>query len=328
MNWRDVPKTEIHLHLEGAAPPAFIRELAVEQGVQLEGVFDADGNYAWRDFAEFLQCYTRACTVLNSPDAFRRLAKAVLRQSATQGVVYTEIFVSPDFCGGGDLGAWREYLAALNEGADAVPEVECRWIGTAIRHLGPEPAIRDARVLAATAGGRLTGFGMGGEERYLTAADFAPAFAIAGDAGLGLTSHAGEMVGPDSVRETLDHLKVTRIGHGVRSIEDAALVDRLVADGITLEVNPGSNVALSVFPDWETHPIERLRQAGVNVTISTDDPPYFHTDMTHEYDMMNRTFGWTRADFDASNRCALEAAFCDDATRARLMTHFTETTNA
>ncbi|MBB5515067.1 adenosine deaminase [Rubricella aquisinus] len=325
MNWQTLPKTELHLHLEGAAPPAFIQELAVEQGVELNGVFDAFGKYQWTDFAEFLDCYTRACTVLNSPDAFRRLAEAVLRQSAEHGVIYTEIFISPDFCGGGDPVAWQEYLAALDEGADAVPEVECRWIATAIRHLGPAKAIRDARITADSVGGRLTGFGMGGEERYLTAADFAPAFAIAGEAGLGLTSHAGEVVGPESVRDTLDHLGVTRIGHGVRSIEDTDLVSRLVAEGITLEVNPGSNIALSVYDDWADHSVARLRDAGVKVTLSTDDPPYFHTTMTHEYEMMNRVFGWTRADFDAANRLAMEAAFCDDATRTRLMTQFTET---
>lgn len=323
-DWARVPKTELHLHLEGAAPPEFIRMLAEEQGARLEGVFDAEGAYAWRDFAEFLECYRRACSVLRGPEEFQRLTEAVLTASAAHGVVYTEIFVAPDICGGGDPVAWEEHLAALEAGADAVPEVETRFISTAIRNLGPERAEDAARISAATRGGRLTGFGMGGEERHLTAADFARAFGIAREGGLHLTSHAGEICGAQSVRDTLDHLKVARVGHGVRAIEDPALVDRLVAEQIVLEVNPGSNVALHVVPDWPDHPIDRLRRAGVPVTISTDDPPYFHTDMTREYDMLSRTFGWTVVDFNAMNRTALDAAFCDPATRARLMPLFPE----
>ena len=101
-------------------------------------------------------------------------------------------------------------------------------------------------------------------------------------------------------------------------------MDRLAAEGIVLEGNPGANISLSVFPDWSAHSIDRLRRAGVPVTISTDDPPYFHTDMTREYEMLAATFGWTARDFDAMNRTALDAAFCDDATRARLKTHFPE----
>lgn len=321
MNFVEIPKTELHLHLEGAAPPAFIRQLAAEKGVSMEGVFDGNGAYVWQNFVEFLATYERACEVLKTPEDFGRLVAAVLEEQAAHGVVYTEMFLAPDFCGGGDLVAWKEYLAAMTEAALSSP-VEARFIPTCVRHFGPEQARVTARVSAETAGGLVTGFGMGGDESQHSAADFAYAFDIAREAGLGLTSHAGEIEGPDSVRETLDHLKVSRIGHGVRSIEDPALVKRLADEGVVLEVCPGSNISLGVYADLKAHPITALRDAGVIVTVSTDDPPYFHTDMTAEYQGLSESLGWTRDDFDAINRNAMKAAFCDAETRAAMLAKF------
>ena len=160
---------------------------------------------------------------------------------------------------------------------------------------------------------------MAGEERHLRPADFAAAFAIAEEAGLGLTCHAGELAGAESVVETLDHLKVTRLGHGVRAIEDPSVVQRLVDEEVVLEVNPTSNIAIGVFSDLASHPITRLRDAGVAVTVSTDDPPYFHTTLPAEYDALVEHHGWTEEDFRAANRHAMRAAFCDDETRARIL---------
>lgn len=316
----DMPKLELHLHLEGAAPPAFIRQLAAEKGIALDGVFDAEGAYAYRDFEGFLRVYEAATEVLKSPGDFARLTTAVLEQSRAQGVIYTEAFISPDFCGGRDLGAWRDYLAAIEEAAAGVDGIEMRGIVTCIRHFGPEKAREAAICAAQTAGGFVTGFGMGGNEGMFSAADFAPAFALAGEAGLGLTSHAGEFGGPGSVRETLDHLKVGRVGHGVRAIEDADLMARLAAEGIHLEVCPGSNTALGVYMNVDAHPIDRIRKSGVDVCISTDDPPFFHTTLTQEYAALEAAFSWDAATFRDINRAAARAAFCDAATRAELLT--------
>ena len=325
-NWQTVPKTELHLHVEGAAPPEFIRTLAAEKNVDLSRIFNADGSYKWSDFAAFLKTYEAACSVLKTPDDFRRLLEAVLDVSAANGVVYTELFLAPDFCGGGDVEAWKDYLAAFETGADnalAKHGIEARFISTCVRHFGPEQAVKIANCTVAAPSKRLTGFGMGGEERYLSAQDFVPAFAIAAEADLGITSHAGEICGADSVRETLDHLPVSRIGHGVRSIEDPELVKRIADEGILLEVNPGSNICLDVFPSWDKHPLDQLRKAGVPVCVSTDDPPYFHITMTSDYTNIADTFGWSEADFNETNRAAMDAAFCDDDTRQRIMTKFT-----
>ncbi|MEM9268284.1 MAG: adenosine deaminase [Pseudomonadota bacterium] len=320
--WREVPKVELHLHLEGAAPPAFIRQLAAEKGIALEGVFDPQGGYKWHDFASFLETYHAAFTVLQTPEDFGALAQAVGEKSRSDGVFYTEIFVCPDICGAGDPGAWSAHLDAIVAGLDQVDGLESRLIGTVIRNLGSERAEAMARVIAQTDHPRLTGFCMAGEERFGRAQDYTRAFQIAQDAGLGLTSHAGELAGAHSVAETLDHLPVTRIGHGVRAIEDPALVSRLAEAGTVLEVCPGSNIALEVFASWQDHPLNALREAGVAVTVSTDDPPYFHTDLVAEYEAISATFGWTRAEFDQANLVALEAAFCDAETKARLKEMF------
>ena len=315
---RDSPKIELHLHLEGGAPPDFIRAVAREKGADLSGIFRADGGYAYRDFRHFLQVYEAATGVLTSPEDYARLTTAVLQESASNGVVYCETFLSPDFCGGGDVGAWRDYLTAIREAADAAEAahgITLRGIVTCIRHFGPERAKPVARCAAETAGDWLVGFGMAGDELQGKPGDFGWAFDCAREAGLRLTVHAGEWGGAASVRDALDALAPERIGHGVQAIDDPALVDRLVRDGIVLECCPGSNVLLGVYPDWPGHPIEALRHRGVRVTVSTDDPPFFGITMTSEYENLHRHFGWDTAAFAEVNRTALDAAFCDAATK-------------
>ena len=320
MSYKSLPKIELHHHLEGAAPPALVRDMARARGLDVGGIFAPDGSYAYRDFAEFLQVYEVATRPFSSPDDYALLTAIVAGEAAEQGVVYLETFLAPDFCGGRDPVAWQEYLAAMIEAAAAAEQlgITLRGIITAVRHAGPEAARETARCAQETAGDFIVGFGMGGAETAGATADFAYAFDMAREAGLRLTSHAGEWAGPQSVREALTHLKVERVGHGVRAIEDSALVAELADRGIVLEVCPGSNVALGVYPDLATHPVAKLREAGVKVTISTDDPPFFHTDMTREYEQLDRTFGWDERDFAALNRVALDAAFCDDRTRAMI----------
>lgn len=317
-----LPKVELHLHLEGAAPPGFIRALAQEKHIDLSGIFDAGGQYRFTDFWDFLRVYEAACTPLQTPDDFLRLTLAALEESARSGVVYTEAFLSPDFCGGGDLVAWREYLHAIEEAATEAKRtmgITLRGIVTCIRHFGPEQARRIALCAAETAGRFVTGFGIAGDETAGHPRDFAWAFDCAREAGLRLTAHAGEWAGPQSVRDALDHLRVERIGHGVRAIEDPRLVDHLAERGIVLEVCPGSNVALGLYPGFAAHPVARLAERGVKVTLSTDDPPFFHTTLVREYEALAHAFGWTEADFRAINAQAAHAAFCDEATRQEIL---------
>ncbi|WP_245298788.1 adenosine deaminase [Pseudotabrizicola sediminis] len=315
------PKIELHLHLEGAAPPSFIRGLAKEKRLDIAGVFDERGNYKYTDFWDFLKVYEAATSALKSPEDYARLTLAVLEESAASGVVYSETFLSPDFCGGRDVGAWREYLHAIREAADQAERsmgITLRGIVTCIRHFGPEKARETARCAADTAGDWIVGFGIAGDEKVLTPKDYLWSFDCAREAGLRLTAHAGEWGGPQSVRDAVNDLGVERIGHGVRAIEDLALVDELAERGIVLEVCPGSNVALGVYPDWRSHPIGQLYDRGVKVTVSTDDPPFFHTTMEREFEELHRAFDWDDGVFASLNRTALDAAFCDADTRARI----------
>ena len=318
------PKIELHLHLEGAAPPAFIRGLAKEKRLDISGVFDENGNYQYKDFWDFLKVYEAATSALKSPEDYARLTLAVLEESAASGVVYSETFLSPDFCGGRDIGAWREYLHAIREAAEQAERtmgITLRGVITCIRHFGPEKARETALCAADTAGDWIVGFGIAGDEKVLTPKDFLWSFDCAREAGLRLTAHAGEWGGPESVRAAVTDLGVERIGHGVRAIEDLALVDELAERGIVLEVCPGSNVALGLYPDVRRHPIGQLYDRGVKVTVSTDDPPFFHTTMAQEFEQLHRAFEWDDAVFATLNRTALDAAFCDADTRARIAKH-------
>lgn len=321
MTYQSMPKIELHTHIEGCAPPDFIRTLAKEKSLDLSGIFNADGTYAYRDFDHFLEVYEAACTTLQGPQDFYRLTKAIMEESASHGVVYQETFISPDFCGGGDVGAWREYLAAIQEAATEAERdlgITLKCVATCVRHFGADKAKTAAKCAAETKGDFVTGFGMGGAETFGRPADFAYAYDMAREAGLSLTCHAGEWGGPEMIAETLRDLKVTRIGHGVDAIKDPALMQQIIDTDVVLEVCPGSNVFLKATGDWADHPIKRLRDAGVKVTVSTDDPPFFGTTMTNEFDMLAQTFDWAEDDFKALNQIALDAAFCDADTRATI----------
>ena len=322
MSLKDLPKVELHLHLEGAAPPAFIRGLAREKKMDLERLFDDRGNYAITDFWHFLKVYEAACTTLQTPEDFHRLTLAVLEESAASGVIYSETFLSPDFCGDRDVGAWKEYCHAIREAA-AIAErrdgIVLKGIITAIRHFGPETARETALCAAETMGDFITGFGLAGDEKIGHPKDFRWSFDLAREAGLRLTCHAGEWGGPDSVRDAIRDLEVERIGHGVRAIGDLALVDEIAEKGIVLEVCPGSNIFLGIYKGWRDHPIQRLHDRGVKVTVSTDDPPYFHTTMAREYDRLADAFDWDKPMFTDIAKTSINAAFCDKETRDRIL---------
>ncbi len=319
-----VLKAELHCHIEGAAAPALTRRLAERHGIDLGDLFD-DGGYRWHDFQSFLDAYGRASSVFRTRDDFRALALDYFTSIAAEGAIYGEVFVAPDIAADAGLG-YDDYVGGLAEGiaaAEATTGIVGRMIVIAVRHLGPQRAIAMAETVAANPHPLVTGFGLAGDETVYTPRDFAPAFRIAHEAGLGLTAHAGELAGPESVAAALDHLGVRRIGHGVRAIEEPALVQRIVDEGIVLELCPSSNVALKLYPDIAHHPFRQLMEAGVRVTINSDDPPYFHTSLGGEYDALAREQGLDAAALSAATRTAIEAAFVDEATRARLLQRLT-----
>ncbi|QKV19748.1 adenosine deaminase [Oricola thermophila] len=315
-----VVKAEIHCHIEGAASPALVEAQAKKYGVDVSAII-RDGSYVWSDFTSFLRCYDVASMLFRTEEDYALLAETYLSELAAQGTIYSEFFISTDHAVNAGLTP-AAYISGLAEGMRRAREgtgIESRMIATGLRHEGPEGVERAARYIAANPHPLVTGFGMAGDERMHEPRDFAKAFDIARDAGLAITVHAGELVGAESVREALDHLVPARIGHGVRAIEDPALVERLAAEGIVLEVCPGSNIALSVYPSYAEHPLPRLRAAGVKVTLSSDDPPFFHTSLAQEYETARTHFGMDDAALLEMTRNSVEAAFVDDATRAALL---------
>jgi adenosine deaminase len=316
-----VPKAELHVHVEGAASPHLIRRIAARNGVAVpDGVFDDDGGFRWRDFLDFLRTYDAATSVIRTGEDYRDIVYEYLVACAAEGAIYVELTASADHAAGVGLSD-EEHLAALAQGIDdarAETGIEARVVMSCVRHFGPEKAREVARRTVEAPHPYVTGFGMGGDEANHPASEFADAFAIAAEAGLGLTVHAGEWDGPESVRQGLA-LGVSRIGHGVRAAEDPELVGELAERGTVLEVCPTSNVVLGLYPSYADHPLPALREAGVPVTLGSDDPPYWHASIGGEYAVAAERFGLEDEALREITRTALRAAFVEEDVRRRLL---------
>lgn len=316
-----VPKAELHVHLEGTAPPALIRELAARHGEPVpDGLFAGADAFAWDGFLDFLATYDRAAALVRTAQDYRDVTFSYLRACAREGAVYVELIASPDHAAAAGLPD-AEHWAGIAQGIDdarAAHGIEARIVATALRHLGEARAEELARQLAEDRHPYVVGFNLSGDEAAWPADRFAAAYAIAHGAGLGCTVHAGEHDGPSSVRAALT-LPVTRISHGVRAAEDPALVAELAERGTVLEVCPTSNVATGVYATYEDHPLGALRDAGVRITLASDDPPYFGASIGSEYEVARTRYGFTDADLRAVTRVALAASFAEDAVRRRLL---------
>jgi adenosine deaminase len=317
-----VPLAELHVHLEATATPDLVRRLAARNGVTIPpGTIDGD-RYVWRDFLDFLTTFDRAVTVIKTAADYRDITYEYLLACAAEGAIYVEVTVSADHADQAGL-AYADMLAGVAQGIDdarTATGIESRIIVTAVRNFGTERAEWVARTVAAQPHPYVTGFGLAGDEAGFPPGPFARAFEIAHDAGLGLTCHAGEWAGPESVRGALAlPVPITRLGHGVRAMEDPELVRELAERGTTLEVCPTSNVVLGVYPHYRSHPFPALRGAGVRVTLGSDDPPYWEASIGGEYAIARREWGFHDAALSAITRTAIGAAFVPDALRASLL---------
>jgi adenosine deaminase len=302
------------VHLEGTAPPDLIRRLAERNGMPVpEGVFDTPERFRYTDFLDFLNTYDLAASVIRTGADYRDVTYEYLASCANDGAVYVELTCSPDHAALVGLSD-EEHIDGIARGIDDARRdhgIEGRILVSAVRNFGVEQALRVARYAAERPHPYIVGFSMAGDEENFPAGDYAEVFEIAAGAGLGCTVHAGEWAGAHSVWAALE-LPVTRIGHGVRAIEDPRLVDVLVERGIVLECCPTSNVVLNAFPSYEEHPLPLLREAGVRITLGSDDPPYFGASIGGEYRVCAERFGWDDGDLRAITRTALEAAFCEE----------------
>jgi adenosine deaminase len=309
-----VPKAELHVHLEGTARPALVRRIAQRNGLALpEGLFADEDTFAFGDFLHFLRTYDLAASVIRTGEDYRDITYDYLAHCAADGAVYVELISSPDHAAEVGLSD-AEHFAAIAQGIDDARDahgIEGRILSSCVRNFGVEAAEDVARRTVREAHPYVVGFNIGGDEAGFPPQDFARAFAIVAEAGLGCAAHAGEHAGPESVRGAMELPGVTRISHGVRAIEDPALVAELAERAIVLEVCPTSNVVLGVYPDYASHPLPALREAGVKVTLGSDDPPYFATSIGHEYQVAFEQLGCDEADLLEMTHNALDAAFAD-----------------
>ena len=319
----DVPKAELHVHLEGTAHPELVRRIAARNGLALPAglLVEGEDTFAWVDFLDFLATYDLAASVVRTAEDYRDLVYEYLSSCAADGAIYVELIASPDHARAVGL-TEEEHRAGLFQGIDdarAAHGIEGRILVSVVRNFGVEAAERTAAEAAAMPHPYVVGFNIAGDEAGYPPPPFTRAFEIARDAGLGCSAHAGEWAGPESIRQALALPGVTRISHGVRAVEDPELVAELAERGTVLEVCPTSNVALGVFPDFTRHPFGALREAGVALTLGSDDPPYFGASIGGEYGVAAEHFGLGPADLAALTETALVAAFVDEDTRRRLL---------
>lgn len=318
-----IPKAELHLHIEGSMTPSLVTKLAKRNKIDVPShIFGENETFVWEDFLHFLKVFDVASSVLKTPEDYRDMVYDYLARCAKEGAIYVELFLSPDHAALCGL-SYQDHLQGAVKGIDDARKdfgIEARIIITCVRHFGVEKCIKVAEDAVNNPHPYVVGFGMGGDEINFAPGQFAKAFHIAHEAGLGCTSHAGEFGGPESVWESITHLPITRVGHGVRSIEDANLIEALIERDITLEVCPGSNIALGVYPDFASHPLNKLRAAGVRVTLSSDDPPFFATTLGNEYENIARKhFGFTDADLLEMTRNAIHASFAEAELKQKLL---------
>jgi adenosine deaminase len=312
-------KAELHVHLEGTAPPELIALIAARNGVSLpDGMLSDDGRFHYTDFFHFLRTYDLAASVIRTAEDYRDITYEYLAEVAGEGGIYVELTASPDHAALVGLSD-DEHLSGIAAGIDDARRehgIEGRILLSGVKNFGVEQVMRVARHAAERPHPYVVGFALAGDER-IPLGEFAPAFAVAADAGLGCTVHAGEWGGPDTIRAALA-LPVSRIDHGVRAIEDPALVSEIAARRITLNTCPTSNVVLGVYPSYDEHPLRHLRAAGVRVTVGSDDPPYFGATLAGEYRVCAEHFGCDDQELREITAAAIDAAFCDEPLRAAL----------
>jgi adenosine deaminase len=310
---RRMPKVELHLHLEGTITPRTFLDLAQRNGVTLPANDEAGvaALFRYRDFGEFLSVFMALAKAIAHGEDFERLAYELGSDLAAQEVRYAEVMISPvQYTSRGlDL---REVIEGCMAGFTRVERETGAAIRLALdygRQYGPDGAWSVLEIARATQHLGVVGWSIGGNEIGYPPEPYAPIFAAAREAGLGVMAHAGEVVGPQSVWGAINTLGVTRLGHGIRAVEDPALLEVLRERGIVLDVCPSSNLLTGAVASWPAHPLRRLYDAGIAVTINSDDPTFFDTTLTKEYHRALTLLGFGIDDLCAAVRTAAHAAF-------------------
>lgn len=323
-----MPKVELHVHLEGSIRPETFLKLAARHRIELPAD-DLEGLRRWyqfTDFNHFIEVYLKIAASLKNPEDIELIAKEFLAGQASQNVRYSEVIYSPynQFLANGI--PFDEQLDALNRArnwAEREHDVRCQFIMDISRETTPEQGEIVAGWAIGAMGQGVCGLGLGGPEVGNPPEKFKTAFEMAFKAGLPAMPHAGETVGPESVRGALEWLHPVRIEHGVRAMEDPELVEILRERQMPLDVCPTSNICLKVYPSLEAHPLSNMFDLGLNVTLNSDDPPMFNTTLTQEYLNAVEVMGMDLSQLERMVRNAIQASVLREAEKQDLLATFT-----
>ena len=293
--YEQVPKVELHLHLEGAIPCSALWELVQKYGgdSSLPDLKTLKSRFEYRDFSHFIETWLWKNQFLREYDDFAFIAEAVARDLARQNIRYAEIFYSPpDFT---RYGLQTQRLTeAIRKGLSKVLNIEIALVADLVRDWGPERAVITLAEVAEVRDLGVIGIGMGGSDQSYPAELFTAIYEDARRHGFHTTAHTGEVGGAGSIWDVIHHLRVERIGHGTHAIEDGRLVDYLAREQIPLEVCPISNVQTGVVKSIDEHPVRRYFERGLVVTINTDDPQMFGNSLAEEYRLLEERLGFSR----------------------------------
>ena len=296
-----LPKAELHVHLEGTVRPATLEEFSARTSISVPKAFT--------DLNSFVDAYFLAWQTMTSPGDYARLVREYCEDAARSGVRYAEVELTT-------IGRSYDCLAEAAEAAAQQRDVEVRFVVGLSRMLPVE--IAWAMLDAAKGVREAVAVGLGGSEEGYPAEPFQEVFAEAKRRGLRAAPHGGEDAGPQSIRATLDALSADRIQHGVRAVEDPSLVAELAERRIPLAVCPTSNLRLGVVASLEEHPLRQLWEAGVLVSVNTDDPGFFDCELAGEYAIAGRLLGLDRAGYGRLALNSVESSFAPDPLKAEL----------
>lgn len=324
-SWVDrLPKIELHIHLEGSIPLPTLWELVKKYGgkKEVKDIHQLEERFVYRDFMHFLQTWLWKNTFIREYDDFTFIAEAVAESLKAQNILYAEMHFSPvDFQHQGVKLITQRIAEAIRKGFSRVQGIDISLIGDPDRNFGGERALRTVYELSEVKSEGVIGIGLGGAEKDFPPRGFVQAFQCARERGFHLTAHAGEAAGNESIREAIELLKVERIGHGTH-LTDPALIERIGKSGIGIELCPISNLKTRSITTIKDHPARKFLDAGLLVSVNTDDPAMFGNSLCDEFETLAEYQGFTEADVREVMQRTVESSFLPkegkDALRAKL----------
>ena len=274
----------------------------------------------WDDFYDFIKKYDIVTSVIHTPEDYYELTYEYLKECAANNVLYVEAMISSTHAKAKGM-TYDSFLEGVYNASKKAEEdfgIVSRYIMNGIRHLGPESVQNTAREVLDNPHPYLVGFGLAGDELHFPPNLFVKTFDMLKEEKFPISVHAGEWDGPENIRNAINLLHPTRLGHGVRSIEDPELVKEIIDKDIILETCPSSNIATKIYENYESHPVKTLFDQGVKVTVNSDDPPFFNATIQGEYEVME-DLGLNKDQLTSLTRNAISSSFCDENNKKKLL---------